>query len=341
MPGLVCQGLSFAGMEILCMPSRRSQFIDLVEQKLIAPDQLEAALELADLYPDQTRWFRFLNLTLLALGVLALGVSAVFFIAYNWNEMGRFAKFAGVEVLVVLAVVAYVGLGTERIAAKFSLLLASILLGALLALFGQTYQTGADPWQLFMIWSLMILPWVLLARLAGLWLFWLALVNVAVINYQVTMGSLLEHVWSREVVVWWLVVVVNLLAQMVWELAARRWLWLDRRWAVRSIAVLAGGALTMLMLHQIFDHGQHEGVATLVWFAWLGALYGIYRKVLPDLFMLAGFCLSLIVVVTGFLARHMLDHDDPLAFLLLAGLVIAMGSGAAFWLRGIHREQAA
>ncbi len=40
-----------------------------------------------------------------------------------------------------------------------ALLLALALnIGALLALVGQTYQTGADPWQLFATWALLLLP---------------------------------------------------------------------------------------------------------------------------------------------------------------------------------------
>ncbi len=40
-----------------------------------------------------------------------------------------------------------------------ALLLAIALnIGALLALVGQTYQTGADPWQLFSTWALMLVP---------------------------------------------------------------------------------------------------------------------------------------------------------------------------------------
>ncbi len=50
-------------------------------------------------------------------------------------------------------------LGPECTPGKAALLLATLLLGVFLALFGQTYQTGADPWQLFANWALLILPW--------------------------------------------------------------------------------------------------------------------------------------------------------------------------------------
>ena len=47
-----------------------------------------------------------------------------------------------------------------------------MLVGGLLALIGQTYQTGADPWQLFALWALLALPWCLGARSDMLWAPW-------------------------------------------------------------------------------------------------------------------------------------------------------------------------
>lgn len=60
----------------------------------------------------------------------------MFFVAYNWNEIGRFAKFGMVEALIALAVLAYWKFGVDTITGKLSLLLATILLGVLLALYG-------------------------------------------------------------------------------------------------------------------------------------------------------------------------------------------------------------
>src|SRR3546814_15416019 len=79
----------------------------------------------------------------------------------NWNDLGRFAKFGLVGLLLIVAVIGYWRLGVDRAAGKASLLVASILLGALLALFGQTYQTGADTWELFANWAVLMAPWAL------------------------------------------------------------------------------------------------------------------------------------------------------------------------------------
>lgn len=52
--------------------------------------------------------------------------------------------------------------------AQASLFTSALLVGGLLALFGQTYQTGANLLQLFFTWSLRILPEALIARLPAL-----------------------------------------------------------------------------------------------------------------------------------------------------------------------------
>jgi len=117
-----------------------------------------AALQAAGLLPGRAEWRRFLDQLLLWSGAVALAAAVVFFVAHNWSHLGKLARFSLVEVLVVAAVVGYWRLGSERAAGKAALLAASIVLGALLALFGQTYQTGADVYELFLSWALLALP---------------------------------------------------------------------------------------------------------------------------------------------------------------------------------------
>ena len=53
-----------------------------------------------------------------------------------------------------------------------ALFCATLVLGGLLAFVGQTYQTGADAWQLFAVWAALALIWVSLSRSDWLWLLW-------------------------------------------------------------------------------------------------------------------------------------------------------------------------
>src|SRR5699024_841252 len=123
----------------------------------------------------------FIDRLLLWLGGLALACSVLFFIAYNWADMGRFFRFGLVEGALVAAIAAYWKADGRGVTAQVSLIVATLLLGVLLALFGQVYQTGADSWQLFFYWALLMAPWALIGRLAVLWVFWLGLINLTIL----------------------------------------------------------------------------------------------------------------------------------------------------------------
>ena len=61
--------------------------------------------------------------------------------------------------------------------------------GAVLALVGQTYQTGADVWELFAAWAALMLPFAWLSRSTASWVLWLGVANLAL------MRALSQSVW--------------------------------------------------------------------------------------------------------------------------------------------------
>ena len=100
---------------------------------------------------------------LAAIAALLLGAGLVFWVAANWPEQTRAFKLNVLQAAVLLPAVAALALPRLR---AVCLLLATLALGGLLAFVGQTYQTGADPWQLFATWAALALPWMLAARRA-------------------------------------------------------------------------------------------------------------------------------------------------------------------------------
>jgi uncharacterized membrane protein len=299
---------------------------------------LPAALRVAGVLPGAGDWRAFLDRLLLWSGAVALAAAVVFFIAHNWGDLGKYAKFGLVQLLVLLAVLGYWRLGPDTASGKASLLVASILLGALLALFGQTYQTGADTWELFATWAGLMLPWVLVGRFAGLWMLWVAILNTAIVFYFLVFPGLLGMIFSTERQLWTLFA-FNTAALVVWELAGRRLPWLAERWAPRLLATASGAIVTGLMLFTIFGWRDASGIAVVVYLAWLGCAYAAYRMHGRDLLVLAGGCLSIIVVVTGFLGKNLLDtRAEALGFLTIALAVIGMGAAAGWWLKQVAKE---
>lgn len=318
------------------MISPRSQFIDLMEQGAISVDKIGDALKVTRVAPSGSAWRTFIDRILLWLGGLALAFAVLFFIAFNWDDIGRFAKFGMVEGLIILAIVVFCTVGHHTTAGKVSLLFATICLGVLLALYGQTYQTGADPWQLFFSWPMLMLPWAIIGRFSAIWVVWIMLLNISLVLYHQTFGGIFRFMSGSETEVLWLAFILNTLLLISWELVAATWHWMSERWPLRLLATAGGVSLTWLVLHSIFDNGSP--LPGIVWSIWLVAMYVIYRRTRSDLFMLAGGCLSGITVVTSFLGKQMLDDLSAGSFLVLSLMVIGMGGGAAYWLKNVHRE---
>ena len=324
------------------MESKRSLVLQWVEQDVLSKDQTEDVLSSVGVLPNGLRWRAFLENLLMWLGGLAMAFAMMFFIAYNWEAMGRFAKFALVEISIVICLIAYWKLDVDKVAAKVSITMATILLGVLLALYGQTYQTGADPWQLFFNWALLMLPWAFVAHFASIWLIWVVLLNLSIMLYFQARGGMFGLIFSQTDHVLWVLFIFNSLVGITWELAATKLSWLRERWTVWLIAIAAGFSISFLMISAIFEQYASEGWAVLFYFIWAAVLYFVYRKIIPDLFMLAGLCFSAIVVITTFIARHILDGGDPIgAFFLLALLVIGMAAAAAKCLKYVQKEMAA
>lgn len=117
-------------------------------------------------------WQRYLNLLFLLLTVGFLTSGVVTLIAANLDYFSDLAKIYGLQTLLVVTVILglYCFIRESRRQAKEKLkwktysifFVVSVLIGGLFALVGQTYQTGADLWQLFAVWTLCQLPFLLL-----------------------------------------------------------------------------------------------------------------------------------------------------------------------------------
>lgn len=309
------------------MSRYRSEMLGWLEAGHVPPGLEQRALRTAGLVPDRAEWRAFLGRLSLWLGILALAAAIIFFFAFNWDSLGRFAKFGLVEAAIAAALIASWRLDLDGMAGKAVLTLLALLVGALLALTGQIYQTGADTWELFGWWAVLILPWVMVGRFAPLWLLWLALLNLAAWLYF--------SLWMSGETLLWILLALDSLALVAWEAGHRAGIvWLGETWPPRLAAIASGTMATGLALWAIFD----GGLGLVGWLAWIGLAYFWYRHVRPDLFVLAGGLLSVIVTVAAFLSRFMLESGGGYLFIGLA--VISMSAGGAIWLNKLVRQPA-
>ena len=320
----------------------RNLLLEWAARGALSPADLEAAMKLAGVLPDHAGWRRFTDSLLLWLGTMLLGAALVFFLAYNWDAMGRYFKFALVEGAIVLALAGVLWRGVDTPAGKALLLAASLFTGALLALVGQTYQTGADPWELFALWAVCILPWTLLSRLAAQWLLALGLLNLSVLLYYRTfdgfplLGVLLSP-WAPC----WVLLVLNGLVLAVWEFVRVRGApWLTPRWPPQLIGAAVIATATVLGLWAAIDGGREHLTEALGWAGCIAIVYAVYRRRIRDLFMLAMAALSVVVVGNTWLGRQLVDSLGDPHMLIVSASFLASSTLAARWLQRVAREVA-
>lgn len=316
----------------------RGEILSWSRDGYLSPENRSRALSLAGTLPGPTQWQRFLDGLALWLGAIFLAAAVIFFFAYNWQALGHYARFGIAELLLAVAVIAAWRLGLDRLSGKAALLSATLLMGALLALVGQTYQTGADTWELFANWALFVLPWVAISRFAPLWLAWLALVNLATCLYFKTFGGLFGFIITTEGLFWTLTA-LNTAALAVWELAVVASIaWLDERWPPRVVATTAVGSVTLLACWGIVEHDS-SGIAELLGYAaFIAGGYVVYRWKIRDLYALATGVLSMIIVITTLLGHNLAQHGDAGAFLFVGLVVLGMSALGGWWLRAVGRE---
>ncbi|WP_338725288.1 DUF2157 domain-containing protein [Shewanella baltica] len=348
------------------MSQIKSQVCGWVEQGHITQEQANTLYRQVTVLPDASSWRGLIANLLLWFGALSFASGVIFFFAYNWQSLGRFAKFGLIEVAIVLAIGAFAWLyyranslstashshshsnqsNDSRFGATTAngvLLAASVLVGGLLALVGQTYQTGADPWQLFALWALVILPFAWVAGFDGLWLLLVGLINLSI-------GIFLDsfsHLWGAfldEQGQLLIFICLNLSIYYAFVLLGRN---VAGRWHAPILeyvcSLFAMGCFTWFITWLIFDDLlKGDGFSTWIvcgYFAHLVLGFVIFRYRLPRIYPLALGGFSLIAVGAALLIRLMFEDNDPIGGFLFIGLYIILAStGLSIWLKELSRK---
>jgi uncharacterized membrane protein len=302
----------------------------------IARDDVPGALRVAGAEPDGARWLRFVEWLTIGAGSVLVAVALVFFIAANWHAMPNVARFALVEGAIVLAVAICLWRGPDSTAGQAALCAAAVATGGLLALVGQTYQTGADTWELVAAWTLAILPWTLLGRQASLWLLTLAVVNLASQAWFARWGMASAAGGQGAL---WTLVLVNAAALALWEIGRR----LDLRefradWGLRVVAAASGFAATIAGIDAIVDSRAAAPALGVAWLLWLAGVWYGFRMRRVDVFVLAVGLGSTVVVAALFLGKHLFSVAGFLSPLLVGAMIIGIAAGGIVVLKNIARE---
>lgn len=319
------------------IPADRRILEELYSRNLISAAAREYGLGL--LYPSKN-WELWISRLLLITGVSLILSGIIYFFAFNWTKITPGIKLASIQAAILGCLAAFCYYGFQRISGKILLLCASVLVGVFLAVFGQIYQTGADAYNLFMLWALLTLPWAVISEFAALWLIWLIISNTFLILYW-TQAALPEH-QTEMMIVSYLAVFNTFFLGLREYFAAKGLDWLQDRW---TRVVLIVPILVYVLIPAVILITEPEyATRSIVLGALLSAVihagfYIIYRYKLPDMRGLAATVLSgcIISETAIFKVLHELfRHSDSLMFLLMGALTLVVFSLAIIHLRIIR-----
>ena len=253
--------------------------------------------------PTELKWWFVNGAAVLAAALGGLGI--IFWLAANWDTLGRTGRFALLQ-----ATVLTMGLGAAarpKLRAPLGLL-ALLCTGGLFAYFGQTYQTGADAWQLFALWAALGLFLCLGARSDVLWAPWVIVAMTALAlwtfahsgnRWQVDSSGLAAHT-------------IALLAAMALVIglspALKRWTGAGV-WAMRTAATFAVISMTLAAIGGLFNKPiAPQFLLALILFAVAAVM--LAQRAMFEIFILSTVALGLNAMLVADLVRWLFDSSD-------------------------------
>ncbi len=320
------------------MNKKRQQILQWQQQGLIATKDVEKCLHLTQSSITGKQWYDFITKSLLLFGAAAMAAGVIFFFAYNWDNMSNFSKFALAQGLIISGSLLYSQLKSSSLPANATLLFVALLIGALLALFGQTYQTGKDPWQLFALWSLFVAPLAYVAKDSLLWILLSVLANVGLYLFFSV------HPWFFGTVLNNLNIAL-IFALLNMCLAGVLFFVHKPKQAHKQTAAFY---LTIIMAISVFTWLGAVAILTndnllylFIFIVWMFAVYYFFRIKMVDVLILAAWSLSLIIALTALASRFLGGGFYGGKFLFLGIFLILASTFATKWLMGLLKQQVA
>lgn len=277
-------------------------------------DGVEQALK-EHVHSDATAWKKFLQLLFITLGAGFTVAGIVFFFAYNWANLHKFAKMGIIQGLVI-------GMTCFVLFSKFNwqikniiLTATAVTLGVLFAVFGQIYQTGANAYDFFFGWTAAITLWVLIASFPPLWLIYLMLVNTTFVLYAEQVATGLSETWVINILFIFntIVLIFSLYLPIIYKEAK------VPTWFTQFLALAVVTLATIGIAISIFEPQMPE--FSILFFATIGAYglgvnYGFKEK---RIFYLAIIAFSIIIIIAAFIIKI---SEDIGAFFLITLFIV-------------------
>jgi len=318
------------------IPVNRQVLHLLAKHGELNAQELKSAYQKSSLYPKREEWLHLAYRFFMAAGILLLMSGIVFFFAYNWGGLHKFAKLGLVQGGIIIIAAGLLFFKPSDFVLKLGLTVISVLVGVFLAVYGQIYQTGADAYNLFLGWTLFVTAWVAIAGFPFLWLFYLLLINTTVLLY---LDQMMNY-WHEDAV-FLVVSFINLVALVIWEYVVKgeRNDWVHAL-SIRLIGFVILSTLTMATFIAIFDFRSSDfsGLHLVLYLACIVG-GGIYYKKVKDIAFVAMIAISVLLVVNAVIIRVVVDGNDFVGvFFILSMLNIGATIALVYGLIRLNKE---
>ena len=335
---------------------KRAALDRIAREHRLSEQAIDAALVLSGCRPGEAAWRAFGTRLMNAAGIAAIAAGVIFFIAANWQYLGQLGRFVPVEAALVACVALACWREPPHAIGQGALVLAILLTGGLLALFGQTYQTGADVFELFFAWAALALPFALAARSGAAWATWWVVVNVGLALFCGFLGpnhlfwSWLDRGGIGKATMLLAAGAVNLAASMLFAyIAHTKFAAHAPRWLVRMLSAIGFGYGTVASIASISSNlwasrsADAQDTTVVLVFAILSIVVAIAAlRAKKDVFPMALVIGSWIAITTAMLVVNIKFRDIG-AFFVVSVWLIATSTAAGFllmrWVRAWRVEE--
>lgn len=277
------------------------------------PVLIKHTLKNTGVYANAAEWKTFIYYVLITLGLAFSIAGIIFFFAFNWAHLHKFVKLGIVQTILLSFTVLAVFVKSSITVKNILLMAASITVGALFAVFGQIYQTGANAYDFFLGWTVFIALWAFISAFPPLWLLLLVLINTTFMLFteQVTTSLNFEVVNT-------ILFAFNSLSILAFE-----WLYAaDKikelpRWFTRCVALAAvmfGTTAICAGIHSDFIPGGLISLTLAIPLYYVSIQSSLKRK---DVFYLCIIPLSVQVILASLLLKLSFDTGMYLVITLL------------------------
>lgn len=278
-------------------------------------------MQIRDYYPFRnTLFIQHLHI----FSYLFMAVSILYLIAANWLMLHDSIQLSIPPI--ILLVTAWVSV-TDTLSEGVRQTLHGIcglMVGLSLAVIGQVYQTGADSYLLFLIWTLLLLPWLYRPNIG--------IFTLVCITSQLTLFLFFRQTFWAEKFPYLYLFTLNLLSLIEF------WICVKKYRALRFVFIAWFAVISIIGMIQYLSN---TNIAYLIsaFFSGIIAFYYFFKK--ND-----QLCASLMAAVLGVTAtiwlvdgiNHLFKDSNEFIFLLIAGIIFIWFALISYFLIRIFRQ---